>query len=216
MTRSQPMHDSLLRTLLVAACLCALDASAAAQQRRGSIYDPAGGPVGLIGDKTAARPGDLITIVIQESQELRNQETSDLKRESDLDYSLNAFNIKPNMFSTLPSYASSSNDQFKGTAQYEKSGAFTARVTAMVVDALPNGNLVVSGRREIRIDQETKLIEFSGVVRRYDIRPDNTVTSELVADARVSYQGSGPLTRTTNRHGLGGFLHRAFVWLWPF
>ncbi len=209
--------DMPLRALLLALlCLAGLSPSLAAQQRRGSIYQPDQGPFGLVGDKTARRPGDLITIVISENQDVRNQETSDLSRETDLEYQLRAFDIKPNMFSTLPRFSSASNDEFKGTAQYQKKGEFTARVTAVVVDALPNGNLVVSGRREIRIDQETKVIEFSGVVRRYDIRPDNTVTSELVADARVSYRGSGPLTRTTNRHGLGGFLHKAFVWLWPF
>lgn len=206
-----------IRHLIALTLFLALGAPlAGAQQRSGSIYDPDQGPFGLIADKTARRPGDLITIVISENQDVRNQETSDLKRETDLEYRLRAFDIKPNMFSTLPAYSSESNDQFKGTAQYQKRGEFTARVTAVVVDALPNGNLVVSGRREIRIDQETKVIEFSGVVRRYDIRPDNTVTSELVADAKVSYQGSGPLTRTTNRHGLGGFLHRFFVWVWPF
>ena len=70
------------------------------------------------------------------------------------------------------------------------------------MDTLPNGNLLVKGRREIRIDDELKVIEFSGVVRAWDIQPDNTIESELVADARVSYQGSGPLTRSTNRRGL--------------
>jgi flagellar basal body L-ring protein FlgH len=60
------------------------------------------------------------------------------------------------------------------------------------------------------------VIEFSGVVRRYDIRADNTVLSEMVANARVSYVGHGPLTNSTNRHGLGGFVHDALDWLWPF
>ena len=209
-------HRAARRILAALATMLVLSASAAAQARRGSIYDPSRGPVGLIADKTASRPGDLITIVISETQDVRNEETSDLKTESDLDYALNSFNLKPNMFSTLPDMKSGKSDTFKGTANYQKSGAFTARLTAVVVDTLPNGNLVISGRREIRIDRETKVIEISGVIRRFDIKPDNTITSELVADARVSYTGSGPLTRTTNRHGLGGFLHDAFVWVWPF
>ena len=84
------------------------------------------------------------------------------------------------------------------------------------MDTLPNGNLVVQGRREIRIDAETKVIEFSGIVRRYDVRRDNTVQSELVADARVAFSGSGPVTNTTRRYGLAGWLHTAIDWLWPF
>lgn len=209
-------QHALRRLCAALATLLALAASAQAQARRGSIYDSSRGPVGLIADKTASRPGDLITIVISENQDVRNEETSDLKTESDLDYALNSFDLKPNMFSTLPDLKSGKSDTFKGTANYQKTGVFTARLTAVVVDTLPNGNLVVSGRREIRIDRETKVIEVSGVIRRYDIQPDNTIKSELVADARVSYTGSGPLTRTTNRHGLGGFLHDAVVWLWPF
>ena len=98
----------------------------------------------------------------------------------------------------------------------EKNGEFTARITAIVMDVLPNGNLVIKGRREIKVDSETKVIEFSGVVRRYDVRADNTILSELVADARVSYTGEGQLTDTTERRGLGGLIHRAIIWLWPF
>jgi flagellar L-ring protein precursor FlgH len=81
---------------------------------------------------------------------------------------------------------------------------------------LPNGNLVLSGRREIRIDKETKLMEFTGVVRRFDIDASNSVASELVADATVVYKGSGPLTTHTNRSGLGGWLHGFIAWIWPF
>lgn len=205
-------HRTLLLTVVAALALC-LPAGA---QRRGSIYDPDGGPVGLVADKTARRMGDLITIVIQESQNVNNEERSDLKKETTLDYALTSFNLKPDAFNLPADIIADSLDEFKGTANYIKRGAFTARVTAVVIDTLPNGNMVVRGRREIRIDQETKLIEFSGLVRRFDVAPDNTVASELVADARVSYVGSGPLTKSTNRYGIGGFIHDAIGWLWPF
>ena len=53
-------------------------------------------------------------------------------------------------------------------------------------------------------------------MRRFDVRRDNTVMSESVADARVRYTGSGPLTKTTSRTGLSGWLHDAIDWIWPF
>jgi flagellar L-ring protein precursor FlgH len=207
------------RATRFAACTLALVLAAAplaAQGRAGSIYDPALGPINMIADKTARRPGDLITVLIVENQEIKNEETSQLRRATTLDYALESFDIAPDAFDPLPRLAATSQDDFNGTANYEKNGEFTARITAMVVDVLPNGNLVLKGRREIQIDDETKVIEFSGVVRRFDIRADNTVFSELVADARVSYTGEGQLTDTTSRRGLGNFIHRAIIWLWPF
>jgi flagellar L-ring protein precursor FlgH len=184
--------------------------------RRGSIYDPDQGPFGLVSTRTAARAGDLITIVIQENQDVSNQESSDLKKGTTLDYQFTNLDIKPNLFNPLPRAAGKSDDQFTGTANYAKKGKFTARVTAMVVDVLPNGNMVVNGRREIKIDQETKLIEFSGIIRRWDISTDNSIASELVANAKVSYTGTGPLTNSTNRRGIGAWVHDAIAWIWPF
>jgi len=187
-----------------------------AQARRGSIYDPDEGPFGLVANKVGSRVGDLVTIVIDESQDVKSEESADLTKETTLDYKLTNFDIKPNAFNPLPGLAATSQDDLKGTANYKKKGSFTARVTAVVVDVLPNGNLVVNGRREIRIDKETKLIEFSGIMRRYDIEADNSISSELVANARVSYVGNGPLTENTNRTGLGAILHSAIAWVWPF
>jgi flagellar L-ring protein precursor FlgH len=204
-----------LLALLVTLSLPAVSADAGPDQRRGSIYNPAQGPVGLIANKTGSKVGDL-TIVIDESQDVKNEESSDLSKSTNLNYELANFNVKPNAFGTLPALEATSDDSLKGTANYKKKGTFTARVTAVVVDVLPNGNLVVNARREIRIDKETKLIEFSGIVRRYDIGADNSVASELVANAVVSYVGSGPLTDSTNRKGLGAFVHDAIAWIWPF
>ncbi len=205
------------RSFLLASVITALLAPASySQDRIGSIYRPDDGPVGSIANKTARRPGDLITVLISENQDVSNQESSDVKRETSLDYALLNFDIKDNAFNPLPGLQGEGEDQLKGTANYQKKGAFTARLTAIVVDVLPNGNLVVSGRREIRIDQETKVLEITGVVRRYDVKSDNTVQSELVADARVSYAGKGPLTDATNRTGLGKAIFDFIRWISPF
>ncbi|HKX45693.1 MAG TPA: flagellar basal body L-ring protein FlgH [Planctomycetota bacterium] len=216
------------RTLLLSALLLATGSVAAAarpllplpmlalQTRPGSIYDAGHGPLGLIADKTARRPGDLVTVVIDEVQDISNEEKTDLKKDSSLDYALNSFNVFPNAFDPLPDISATRSEDLVGESTQEKSGSFTARVTAMVVDALPNGNLVIQGRREIRVDDEVKLIEFSGVVRRYDVTAANTVQSELVADARVTYVGHGPITRNGQRRGFGAAFHDFLDWLWPF
>ena len=113
----------------------------------------------------------------------------DLQKDTDLDYRITNFDLKPNAFNVLPAVAAESEDSFQGLANYEKRGTFTARLAAIVVDTLPNGNLVVNGRREIKIDNEVKVIEFSGVVRRYDIH------SRQLGDVREGRERQGALHR---------------------
>lgn len=206
----------LIRITLVALLALNVFAVEAVAQRRGSIYDPSRGPISPIADKTAHRVGDLLTVMIRENQDLKNEEKTDLAKNSTLNYQLVDFAAKPDAFQTLPTVRTTKSDSFGGAANYEKSGEFEARLTAMVMDVLPNGNMVIEGRREIRIDQERKVLEFRGIVRRYDILRNNTVESELVAQAYVSYTGSGPLTNTGRRRGLASWFYNAIDWLWPF
>lgn len=206
------MQKLILPLLLLAAA----PTLASAQARPGSIYNVERGPQGMIADKTARRPGDLITVIIAETQGLKNEETSSLNKQTSLDYGIDSFELAPSLFDPLPDINASSADTFTGTANYEKKGEFTARITAIVSDVLPNGNLVISGRREIKVDNETKLIEFSGIVRRFDVQANNTIQSELVAEARVSYTGAGTLSNATNRVGIGAWVHGTIAWLWPF
>jgi len=206
------MHKQLLLGLL----FLAVASTTGLAQRPGSIYDPQHGPYGLIAQKTAYRKGDLLTIVISESQKIQNQESNDLAKSTNLNYKINVWDIKPDMFNPLPAVDADSTDNFNGSAKNQKTGTFSARLAAIVIDTLPNGNLVVNGRREIRIDKEVKVMEFTGIVRRLDISAQNTVQSELVANAEVVYRGSGPITDSTQRFGLGGWVHRAWAWIWPF
>src|ERR1043165_6212024 len=99
---------TLLRTILALTALLALGAPAAAialwQQgpvRRGSIYDPDQGPFGLVANKVGSRVGDLVTVVISESQDVKNEESSDLTKTTNLKYELSNFDVAPNAFNPL-------------------------------------------------------------------------------------------------------------------
>ncbi len=211
-----------LRTVLIILfmALCTAEVGTAqsriSQGRRGSIYNPYATPVRMGASPTARRVGDLVTVVISETQDVKNEEKSDLTKDSSLSYTLSNFDVNPQAFSTLPGVGGSKADSFAGEANYEKKGRFTARLTAVVVDSLPNGNLVIRGRREIRVDEEVKVIEIGGIIRRLDVASDNTIMSEQVAEARVSYSGSGPLSNSTRRRGFNGWLYNVLDWIWPF
>ena len=202
--------------LILALLVTVATGGSASAQRMGSIYNSHAAPLRPIANKTAHRIGDLVTVIISETQDIKNEEKTALTKESDLRYQLLNFNVKPEAFNPLPEISTRKADSFTGDATYEKKGAFKARLTAIVMDTLPNGNLVIQGRREVRVDGEVKVLEFSGIVRRYDVTSANTIESEMVADARVTYTGTGPMTRATNRLGLSGWLHDALDWLWPF
>ena len=156
--------------------------------------------------------GDLLSILIQESQVIQNNEIASLEKETDLDTAIDNFDIKPNTFDPLPAIQYHSDNEFSGNAIYNKNGSFQTALTVMVIDVLPNGNMVIEGSRDIRMDRELKRIRISGIVRPQDISPTNSVSSTKVAQARISYEGSGPLTQTTNRNWLDALLSI----IWPF
>lgn len=198
------------RATLFALCLLAfwLSGAAAAQ----SLWDDHGPNAHLIGDNIAGKRGDILTIIIQESQKIEDRQEVKMEKESTLDSVLESFNIKANTFNTLPDMKQATSRDFEGKSDYGKEGSFEARITVTVVDVMPNGNLVIEGHRNIFMDDEEKSIQITGVVRPLDITTFNTVPSEKVSDARVSYDGEGSLSRTTERGWLDGLLD----FIWPF
>ncbi|MGB2689211.1 MAG: flagellar basal body L-ring protein FlgH, partial [Desulfobacterales bacterium] len=87
-----------------------------------------------------------------------------------------------------------------------------AYITAVVRKVLFNGNLYISGQREIRVNHETQYITLSGVVRPNDITSSNEVSSTYVADARIAYSGNGPVSDKQRV----GWLGRVLNYVWPF
>jgi flagellar L-ring protein precursor FlgH len=85
-------------------------------------------------------------------------------------------------------------------------------ITGRVTDVLDNGNLVIEGRRTMRVNADSKTIVVSGVIRTADIRSDNTIPSEKLHNFQVAIEGEGPLSRAQQE----GWLARLFDVVWPF
>lgn len=86
---------------------------------------------------------------------------------------------------------SNSNRTFAGDASTERTDELTARIAAMVTEVLPNGYLVIQGQREVVVNYELQELKLQGIVRPQDISADNTIPSEKIAEARISYAGRG-------------------------
>lgn len=98
---------------------------------------------------------------------------------------------------------------FNGLGSTTRDGILVFNVTTSIEDILPNGNLVVRGRKQIRVNDEVSEIIFSGVVRRDDVRVDNSIESSKVANLQIDVKGTGPVSAKTT----GGVLSRLFNFL---
>ena len=172
----------------------------------------------LYADDVAHQIGDTLTIKISEDSKVDNKAKRDLKKEVDKSTSFNGelgigtpnHNLLPRMPGFTMSAASS--NELKSKADYKDERSFVDRITVVVVDVLPNDNLVVRGMRNRNIAGDTQTIEVSGIVRPSDIAFDNTVKSEQVADFRIITSNYG-IAAPYNRPG---WLGRIFDIFWPF
>ncbi len=168
----------------------------------------------LYADDVARQIGDILTIKISEDSKVDNKAQRDLKKETGrsttFDGELGIDHILPSM-PGLTMSAESSN-QLKSKADYKDARSFVDQITVVVMDILPNRNLVVVGSRSRNIAGDTQTIELSGIVRPSDIAFDNTVKSEQVADFRLVTKNAGVAAPYTKP----GWLGTVFDVLWPF
>ena len=93
--------------------------------------------------------------------------------------------------STIAATSATAND---GAGSVQRAETVTTNVAAAVTQVLPNGNLVVEGKQEIRVNFEIREMVVAGVVRPEDIESDNTIDSAKIAQARIAYGGRGQIT----------------------
>jgi flagellar L-ring protein FlgH len=174
----------------------------------------------LYSDQVARRAGDLITIMVKETTSVSEQNKIENKRENTIDAAISLVpgtNQVPAAVGTasagkLPALKAASSKDFKGEGKVEAQGEVKAVITGRVIDVLDNGNLLVEGRRVVRVNKDTKTILITGIIRTADIQANNTVMSEKLHNFQVSIEGEGPLARS----GHEGFLGELLDILWPF
>ena len=165
----------------------------------------------IYADDVARQIGDVLTIKITEDSKVDNKAKRDLQKETDRS---TTFNGELGKFADIGDMGVSagSDNELKSKADFKDERSFVDSVTVVVMDILPNRNLVVMGTRTRNIAGDIQTIEISGIVRPSDVAFDNTVKSEKVADFRIVSKNSG-ISAPYNRPG---WLGRIFDIIWPF
>jgi len=177
----------------------------------GGLFTPASFRPGFE-DHRARLVGDTLTIQITERLSATQQSGTDVSRESEISAGVSALPLfNDNSFARARAGAQSSNT-FTGDGSTRASNTFSGNITAVVTDVLPNGHLVVIGEKQIGVNQNVDVLQFSGTVDPRTIRPGNTVQSTQVADVRVLSRGRG----AQNDAQTFGWLSRFFLTLFPF
>lgn len=179
----------------------------------GSIYRAGFGTQALFEDRRPRHIGDILTIVVSENINASKNSGAEASRSGSASALLNVVPtlIRGLIGSDLDADAGGKNTMSaKGGANSKNT--FNGVITVTVVEVLLNGNLLVSGEKQMLINQGTEFIRFSGVVNPRTVSASNTVPSTLVADARIEYSAKGYIDEAQTM----GWLQRAFLNVLPF
>ncbi len=185
------------------------------QRTEGSLWSPTVEGSYYFQDYKAHRVGDIVRVNISETTKGKKEANTKTKRKSEIAaVTNNLFNVQSHhpAFTERLGLEAEFENEFEGKATTDRKGEFTATITAIVTDVFPNGNMLIEGHREVLLNNEKETITLTGVIRPGDLSPSNTIQSEKIADARVSYSGRGVL----NDKQRPGWLVRTLDWIWPF
>jgi len=182
-----------------------------AQGSSGSIYSVANARP-LFEDRRARFIGDIITINIIEKVQASKKSGTTAERSQTLDAGVPTLVGTP--FKGVSNLSVSANDtnKFSGKGENSSTADFTSTITTTVIEVLPNGNLLVSGEKQIGLKEGEEFVRFSGVVNPNTITTANTVQSTQVADARIEYKANGFIDEAQSM----GWLGRFFLTVLPF
>lgn len=155
-------------------------------------------------DRIAMDIGDIVTIIIVERSNASQQASTETSQNSFV-------GAGPGLgiFEFVKTFQLKYDDKNGADGMTTRQGLLNARISAQVIDRQPNGNLVLRGRKTIMINGENQDIEITGIVRKDDIRFDNTVESIYMTDVEIRYTGQG----TVGDKQKTGILEKLFNWL---
>jgi len=157
---------------------------------------------GLFEDYKARRVGDLVTVELVEKTDAKKSSATSTSKDSGLDMSLGDISVAGRTLAGTDLLAASGNGSrtFDGAGDSSQSNSLTGDITVTVAEVLPNGNLVIQGEKWLSINQGSEYVRLRGIIRPVDISTTNTIQSTQIANAEVSYAGTGTL-RDSNAPG---------------
>lgn len=187
----------------------------------GSLWSETGG-MHLYPDIKARRVGDVVTVRIVEDPEAKLNANTKTSRSSSIQARLKYLGYMKALAEKNPRLAQNPGEddlinaaldsKFDGKGSSDRDGHVKAYVSALVLKVLPNGNLYINGKREIKVNNEIQYITISGIIRVVDIDTFNEIPSTYVANARINYSGIGALADKQKP----GWLGRVVDHVWPF
>ncbi len=158
----------------------------------GSLWDDR---ANWFGDARPGRVGDIITVLVNERTDAKDEATMDISKSS-----TNSVNEGVNGASILSFVRGlmsfSTTNSSVGDGSVERKHHATATLACIVTEVLPNGNLVIEGTRDVRTSEEILQFQLIGVIRPQDVNSDNQINSSLIANAEIAVKGRGTISRT--------------------
>lgn len=167
------------------------------RRESGAIYSP-DSALPLFETARARHPGDILTVYLLENTNASKNATLQQMKNDTNNVENKAFLGRP--ISLGGGYSMDFNlknqRQFNGSAQAVQNNQLAGSISVTVAKVLANGNLVIQGEKWVKINQGEEYVRLSGIVRPQDIKGDNSLTSDRVANARISYGGTGQVNNT--------------------
>ncbi len=170
----------------------------------------------IFADRTAGRVGDILTIVVDESSSISSTNSKTTNESGGIDASVQSFfytglgTLNGGEYPDLRITGPGSNHTGGGNITTAQS--VSSRASVLVIDRLPNGNLIIEGARELSVAGETRYIIIRGIVRRDDITPNNTVMSSQIASAHVEFLDKGAIAAAQKQGWIAQLLNVANIW----
>ena len=180
-------------------------------ESNGAIYQ-AGYSRPLFEDRRARNVGDTLTVNIVEDTSADKKSNTTTNRSSDNNFGVTNVSGMPGKSFMGAGLAANSDFIFSGDGETASNNVFKGTITVTVIEVYPNGNLLVSGEKQVGINHASEFIRVSGVINPVYLTAANTVNSVQMADARVEYRGNGQIENAQHM----GWLSRFFLNVLPF
>ena len=188
------------------------------ERQPNSLWRP--GSRAFLKDQRAGTVGDILTVIIEIQDNAAINNTTTRSRTNAEDSSASAFlgyeaslaDILPEAVDPTDLVDLDSTSSSEGSGGVNRTESINLRVAALITQVLPNGNLVLAGRQEVRVNFEKRELQVAGIIRPEDITSQNTIGYDQIAEARIAYGGRGQISDVQQpRYG-----QQVFDIIWPF